>query len=414
VVVMPSVRQRWDSIRDRRPTIPDGGIVALLGRYGTGRAGLVAAVATLCQTNATEGQLDRAGIAFVHRDPGLVDWMTIAENIALGNGFPRRRGVIDWAAVRERADRGLALVGLSVDPDSRVFDLSPTQRVLVAVARALVGEPKLLVLDEPTSSLPLWGVRVLLDLLRSLPSSGVGICLASRRLDEVYRVADEVVVLRDGRVVRSGPVDSFPPKELVSAVTGGVVERQELGTIGHAVRLELDRLGVADAGPVCLTVRAGEVVGLLSLGGAGHELIGRAVAGVMPVHSGRMRLRGKDFQPLGRADAASAGVAFVRAADLAPAGGDRQVVMSRLLGIGRHVVVLEQPELGATVAGDEVRQLLRRLVTHGAAVLLVSSDLERAAGLCHRALVIRHGQVCDELVGAELTFPALLTAACGL
>ncbi|WP_116181844.1 sugar ABC transporter ATP-binding protein [Kutzneria buriramensis] len=399
VTLEPGDRQSW---ADARRGLTVGRIVALLADTGVSRPVLLATVASLARSTA-------AGTAVVARDLGLVEWMTIAENIALGNGFPRRRGIIDWPAVRERADRALSVVGLPADAEDRVFDLAPTQRMLVAMARALARHPDTLVLEEPTIHLPPRGVRRLFDLLDELRSTGVDIFLVSRRVDEVCQLADEVLVFRDGRVVRAGPLARFTPVELVRAVTAETTPRLEVGAVGHSVRLELDQLRVGVAGPVCLTVRAGEVVGLLGVDGPGPELIGRAVAGLASAHGGRMRLCGKDFQPGNLAGAVDRGVGFVTTGDLAMVDGDKGVVISRLLEIGRHVIVLEQ-----STHGPQFRGVLRQLVTRGAGVLLVSTDLAQAATVCHRALVFRHGQVRDELVGSEVTSPALLGSACGL
>ena len=139
-------------------------------------------------------------IAFIHQDLGLIDWMTVAENICMTLGFPRRLGMIDWDAARRRAARALDTLGADIDPDTRIQNLSRTEKSLVAIARALAAEPEILVLDEPTASLPADEVARLFSALRRLRARGVAMIYVSHRLDEVFEIADRMVVLRDGRV----------------------------------------------------------------------------------------------------------------------------------------------------------------------------------------------------------------------
>ena len=145
--------------------------------------------------------LRRLPIAFIHQDLGLIDWMTVAENICLTLGFPRRHGLIDWSATRRRAAAALEVLGADIDPDVRIQNLSRTEKSLVAIARALAAEAEILVLDEPTASLPADEVTRLFAALRRLRSRGVAMIYVSHRLDEVFEIADRMVVLRDGRVV---------------------------------------------------------------------------------------------------------------------------------------------------------------------------------------------------------------------
>ena len=145
--------------------------------------------------------LRRLPIAFIHQDLGLIDWMTVAENICMTLGFPRRHGLIDWSAARRRAAAALEVLGADIDPDIRIQNLSRTEKSLVAIARALAAEAEILVLDEPTASLPADEVARLFAALRRLRSRGVAMIYVSHRLDEVFEIADRMVVLRDGRVV---------------------------------------------------------------------------------------------------------------------------------------------------------------------------------------------------------------------
>lgn len=460
--------------------VPRGEIVALLGENGAGKSTVIKMLAGVYQKDSGDILLDgeelggaRHGISFVHQDLGLVEWMTVAENIAMSTGFPRRGGMISWRAARDHAVRTLDLVGGDIDPDTRIFDLPRTERSLLAIARGLVGGPKLLVLDEPTASLPAADVERLFAVLRGLRDQGVGMIYVSHRLDEVYEIADSVVVMRDGRLVGEGPTDEIPPDELVRLIVGRHTTTSEPGPVGDATRLELDGVRVGEVGPIDLHLRSGEVVGLVGLRGAGQEEIGRAVAGELPLREGGMRLDGEDFRPRDTADAVCAGVGFttsnretdgvaaglsvrenlflnpkvwgrrtfapsrqraerVRAAELVRefgvrpndtevamdtlSGGNQQkVILARWFGVGRAVVVLEEPTMGVDVgAKADIYALLRQVCERGVAILVVSTDLEEVAAICHRALVFERGRVRAELAGDQLTVAALIAAASGL
>ena len=186
-----------------------GEILALLGENGAGKSTLIkilAGVHTLDKGSVTfrgadvTSSLRRLPIAFIHQDLGLIDWMTVAENICLTLGFPRRHGLIDWSAARRRAAAALEVLGADIDPDVRIQSLSRTEKSLVAIARALAAEAEILVLDEPTASLPADEVARLFAALRRLRARGVAMIYVSHRLDEVFEIADRMVVLRDGRV----------------------------------------------------------------------------------------------------------------------------------------------------------------------------------------------------------------------
>ncbi len=469
-----------------------GRIVALLGENGAGKSTLIKILAGVYGRDGGRLELDghdvdspggRDRIAFVHQDLGLVDWMTVAENIALGLGF-RRGGnrLISWAATDRQAEQVLAKVGVDLDPQTRVFDLPRTEKSLLAIARALVTEPALLVLDEPTASLPAADVSRLFDVLRELRGRGVGMIYVSHRLDEVYQIADSVVVLRNGRKVGDCPTAQVPPEQLVELIVGRrtrPVERGELGPDPAAdgpvprFRLTLDGLLVGDVGPVDLSVRRGEVVGLVGLRGAGQAEVGRAVAGAAPVTSGRMTLDGARYAPRSCTAAVAAGVGFATsnrevegiaagltvrenlflnpgvwgrrlrslstqraergrarelvarfgirpgdpevAADTLSGGNQQKVVLARWFGVGRAVVVLEEPTMGVDVgAKADIYAQLREAGEQGTAAIVVSTDVEEVAAICHRALVFERGRVTAELAGPALTVPALVAAASGL
>ncbi|MBX6322912.1 MAG: sugar ABC transporter ATP-binding protein [Rhodospirillaceae bacterium] len=396
----------------------------------------------------------------------------MAENIAFAPGFPRRMGLIDWSTLRRRATHSLARVGHGIDPEQRVQDLTRTEKSLVAIARALGTNAQLLVLDEPTASLPKQEVETLFAVLRSLKDRGVSMIYVSHRLDEVYAIADRLAVLRDGRLVAVRDTAATDPAELVRLIIGRPPEsvfvrpaRRE----GEPL-LRFERVVIGDVGPLDFTVQAGEIVGLVGLRGAGQELVGRALFGLVPLAAGVILLRGAapdlsgppaairegicfvagdrnaysiaagltvrdNFFPTPRAsgrgplswrrpaDEAAETVALGRSVGLQPndpaapieelSGGNQQkVVMARWFRVGGGVLALEDPTAGVDVgAKAEIYRLLAEAVSRGLAVLLVSTDFEEVAKICHRALVFRGGRIVAGLEGRGLTVEQLVQVA---
>ncbi len=177
-------------------------------------------------------------IAFIHQDLGLVDWMTVAENMSLVMGFTRRFGLTDWPAVRERSRAALEEVGIELDPDARVFELSRTEKSLLAIARAVAVNAEVLVLDEPTASLPANDVRHLFDVINRLKGRKVGMIYVTHRLDEVIEIADRICVMRDGKHVAEGKTADYQLHDLVELIVGEALEgnqRQPLPKVAWCV-----------------------------------------------------------------------------------------------------------------------------------------------------------------------------------
>ncbi len=458
-----------------------GEIVALLGENGAGKSTLIKALAGVHTLDAGSiryrGQdvpdgLRGLPIAFIHQDLGLIEWMTVAENICLALGYPRRLGLVDWKGARNRAAKALAAAGADIDPDARVASLSRTAKSLVAISRALAAEVELLVLDEPTASLPANEVARLFSSLRRLRAQGVGMIYVSHRLDEVFEIADRIVVLRDGRVVGERTTASTSPEQVILLIVGrepSQVFRRPAQRTGSA-RLELAGLMVGDVGPIDCALHAGEIIGLVGLRAAGQESVGRALFGLAPITGGRILLDGRPVAPASPRQAMRAGIDLVcadRMADslatnlcvrenlflnlrasgsrayslIRPArehaaasrvgqeiglrpndpalpiewlsGGNQQkVVLGRWLHLQGKVYILEDPTAGVDVgAKGEIYRLLDVALKRGAAILLVSTDFEEVEKVCHRALVFDRGRVVAELGVGDMSAENLLAAA---
>ena len=307
--------------------VRQGEIHALLGQNGAGKSTLIKLLAgvhapsaghVLWRGREVMPTVKRLPIAFIHQDLGLVNTMTVAENVALQAGYRRALGLIDWRASSAAAAEALTAMGSSLDPQTRVAALSAADRSIVAIARALVVRADLLVLDEPTASLPEADVERLLATLRRLRARGIGMIYVTHRLDEVFRVADRVTVLRDGRRITTAPVAETSAQDLVLHIVGRAVASVTAAPppAMAAPMLQLDQVVVPAEeagliGPVSFTAAAGEVLALVGLRGAGHHAIGRAVFGAIPLRRGHMLLGGQSLSPSTPAAAMAAGIGFV-------------------------------------------------------------------------------------------------------
>ena len=481
---MRGVSKRFGGTRalsDARIEVGAGEIVALLGENGAGKSTLIkilAGVHSLDSGTVTYRGRDvthalrHLPIAFLHQDLGLIEWMTVAENISLMLGFPRRFGMIDWDAARTRAERALEVVGADIDPEMRVHDLTRSEKSLVAIARALAAEAEILVLDEPTASLPANEVARLFIALRRLRARGVGMIYVSHRIDEVFEIADRMVILRDGRVVGERVVSETSPEETILLIVGrepSLVFKRPSQHEG-AARLVFEQVTTEAAGPLNCRIRSGEVVGFVGLRGAGQECVGRVLFGLAPVTGGRMLLDRRTIAPVSPRQAMDLGINLVCADRVAESvvpslsirenlflnpvaaghtlvwyvtpdresraafelgeriglkpndcslpiewlsGGNQQkVVVGRWLHLEASVYVFEDPTAGVDVgAKAEIYRLFDIVIQRGGTILIVSTDFEEVAKICHRALVFDRGRVVAELAGEDLCAENLLAAA---
>lgn len=471
------------ALKDVSLTVERGEIVALLGENGAGKSTLIKILGGIHRPDAGRVLIDaelyqhrpagfgeRQKVAFIHQDLGLIEWMTVAENIALALGYSLRGGIIRWGDVEEFAARALARVDCDFDPTTRVENLTRTEKSLVAIARALAVDSEFLVLDEPTASLPADEVERLFRALRPLRDRGVGMIYVSHRLDEIFRIADRVAVLRDGIMVGVRSIDHTTPEELVQKIVGRKtrVTLKSRDEPGNDI-LTLTDFSVGQVGPLSLELKQNEIVGLVGLRGAGHELVSRALFGMVE-HGGQIALNGKPpdlrtppgalmsgigllardrteesvamnltirentfLNPAGvgrklldlLSPATEASQAAMIGADLglnpndptlaieALSGGNQQkVVIGRWLATRRELLVCEDPTAGVDVgAKAEIYALLNRALSDGVGILVISTDFEEIATICHRAIVFSQGAIVDELTGSRLTTENLIQSA---
>ena len=472
------------ALRDVDLHLDAGEVLALLGENGAGKSTLIKSLAGIHAPD--EGRIlfrggtyvhrpprpnEKQRVAFIHQDLGLVEWMSVAENVGLAQGYSMRGGAIDWRGTEARAVAALARVGCDFDPSRRVQSLSRTEKSLVAIARALAAEADVLVLDEPTASLPADEVERMFVVLRDLRSRGVGMIYVSHRLDEIFRIADRVAVLRDGKLVGAKAVADTTPTELVNMIVGRKVK-------DLYVRAKLNRgretlcvtnLVTDAAGPVSFSAYEGEVLGLVGLRGAGQEAVARSLFGA-ETSTGGVTLDGKPLDMTSPEIALRQGVGLIARdrteESVAPAlsirentflnplaigrtllsllspsaeaarslaigeevgvrpndpglaiealsGGNQQkVVVGRWLATGRKLLIAEDPTAGVDVgAKSEIYRLVARALEYGLTVVVVSTDFEEVAHICHRALVFSRGVIVAEIAEHALTTQSLIHAA---
>jgi ribose transport system ATP-binding protein len=460
-----------------------GEVHALLGANGAGKSTLIKILAGVYTPDAGDIRLDGAPlarhgdqrIAFVHQDLGLIETMSVGENMAMGYGYPLRWNLIDWKAVDATAEKALDFLGSPLPLDRPISELSRAEKSIVAIARALSRNAELLVLDEPTASLPEADVARLFRILGRLRENNVSIIYVTHRLDEVFRIADAVTVLRDGRTVAVYRPLDISPEQLVTDIVGGtpVTRMTARKPIEGKPALAVKELRVGHVGPVSFTVGVGEIVGLAGLRGQGHEIVGRAIAGVLPRDGGTIEIGGRVRAIRSPAEAIALGVGFatgkraeealagtmtvkenlflnpinfgassfgyrsrsaereacaviLRRFDVRPpqperaistlSGGNQQkVVLARWAGQRYRLLVLEDPTIGVDVgAKAQIYRMLTEDAAEGTAAVIVSSDIDELVQLCDRVLAFSRGRIVAELSRGEISVEALTRAVGGI
>ena len=472
------------ALADGNLLVQPGEIHGLLGENGAGKSTMIRCLARITVPDAGLIRLGgeplpervdaRGGIAFIHQETGLVEDLSVAENIALSIGYPRRRGLIDWRAVHTAAREALAVAHIDLDPRQVVAELPQATRTAVAIARAVTEKARVFVLDEPTANLGATEVESLFQILFRLRDSGAGVVLVSHRLDEVYRLCDRVTVLRDGHTVGAVSLADTPQRELVRLITGHDVQvPQHVSTsTSSAPTLVGTQVKGEFVGPVSFEVRAGEIVGFTGLTDAGHYRLGALLFGLGAVESGTLQLHGEPYRPTGPEDAMRRDVGYVppdRAQDgiaremtlaenlfLNPgpqhgiyaggrfltrrreraaatsiltrftvrpphpdlsvgvlSGGNAQkVLVARWLHRTPRLIILNDLTQGVDIgARSDIYELIAAAARDGSAVIVITSDFEEIETLCNRAYVLSRGRLVSEVEEASLSVRSITALA---
>lgn len=467
-----------------------GEVHALLGSNGSGKSTLVKLLAgvhraseggdvtvdgeSVPAVSITPADSRRLGLRFVHQQLALFPTLSIADNFAAVNGYPVSRiATIDRGEVNRRTERMLEEFRIDAHPDDRVDRLRPSVRTLVAIGRIMADREraKVLVLDEPTESLPEDETQRLLDSVRALADGGMTFVIVSHRLAEIQSVADSTTILRDGRVVARGALTDYSRGELVEHITGlpvaSTAPAKPQTAIAGQPALRVDAVSHGFGAPVSLSLRPGEVLGVAGLVGSGRSALLEGLFGARRFRSGTIWLDGRQLRIEHPGDAVRHGFALVPedragqavfadrsvlhnisvarlrgfrrrgvisrrleqdhgsqrirtnrirtsspdAAMSTLSGGNQQkAVLARWLDTSPRVLLLDEPTQGVDVgARAEIHRLVREASAAGSVVLLASSDLEELCQLSDRIVVMKAGSIEHEVHGpAEVGHVAAL------
>ena len=468
--------------------IRSGSCHAICGENGAGKSTLGRIIAGLIQPDAGAIHLDgapvhfdsprdalAAGVAMVHQELAFCPNLTVGENLCL-HALPRRAGFVDRTAVADQARQALERVGATIDPRREMQSLSIADQQLVQIAFGVAAGARVIVFDEPTSSLGVSESDALFTLVERLRERGITILYISHRMPEIHRLCDEITVLRDGRHVATSPAAALDDAALVRLMIGRAIDPESATpkpvppAAEERIRLEsLSRAGAFE--DVSFSIRAGEVLGLAGLVGAGRSEIAQTLFGLAPATSGRVLVRGREARIRSAQDAIALGLGFVpedrklqglvlcmpagenatlptvgrfarwgwlspsregrairglferlgvRASPYAQAsalsGGNQQkLVMAKWLESGSEVLILDEPTRGVDVgAKAELHAWIAERAASGCAVLVISSELPELLSLSSRVVVLRGGRVAGELSRDAATQDAVLRLMTGV
>jgi ribose transport system ATP-binding protein len=456
-----------------------GEVHALAGGNGAGKSTLMKILQGVYTLDAGTIEVDgrpvrlgsvqearAAGIGMVFQEFSLVPTLTVAQNIALGNE-PLSRGVLirDREAIR-RAREVFAEMEVEVDPKAVVGGLGTAYWQLTEIAKALSQQARVLIMDEPTASLAKHEADTLFELVGRLTERGISVIYISHRMDEVYRIADRITVLRDGRRLFTEALADVTREQIVQGIVGKEIE----GELSYTQRtsradaeplLELDQV---TAGPrvrdISFSVARGEIVGLAGLMGSGRTELARVLFGIDPVRSGTIRVSGRELRLRGPQDAVAAGIALIpedrraqglvlehsvrqnltlpllgqlrrgpflddrkgrsltrqlverfsikvgnadRPVRLLSGGNQQKVVIAKWLGTEPAVLVMDEPTAGVDIGTkNEILATIRQLADQGMAVVVISSEYPELLAVSDRIVVLREGAVHRVLDRAEI------------
>jgi rhamnose transport system ATP-binding protein len=464
-----------------------GKVTALIGENGAGKSTLVKILTGIYRPNEGEIVIDGqpvafasaqaaidAGVTAIHQETVLFDELTVGENIFLGHAPKTRFGMIDWRSINGRSSALLRELESTIDPTIRLKDLSIAQRHLVAIARALSVEARIVIMDEPTAALSRKEIDDLFRIVETLKRQGKAILFISHKFDEVYEIAENYAVFRDGRMVGSGVLRDTPQEEIVRLMVGRDVHDvfpKMPAVIGQTV-LKVDRYcHDTEFRDISLELRRGEILGVYGLIGAGRSEFCQSLFGMTRPASGRLFLENREIAIRSSADAIAAGIVYVpeergrhglalempiyqnmslpslarlsargflrlanefslarkyaerldlRAAALSVpvgtlSGGNQQkVVIGKWLATRPKVIILDEPTKGIDIGSKAaVHGFISELAGEGLSIIMISSELPEILGMSDRVMVMREGLQAGTYDRAGLTAETLVRAATG-
>ncbi len=452
--------------------IKQGEVRCLAGENGGGKSTLIKIISGFYQpddgtieidgteyTSLTPQQAIDLGIQVIYQDFSVFPNLTVAENIALMAERQEGKRIVNWKNVRERAKEALDTIGVDLDLDMLVGDLPVAGKQLVAICRSLLLKVRLLIMDEPTTALTRTEVESLFRVVRDLKAKGISVVFVSHKLEEVYEIAEQLTILRNGKKVIEGPIKEFDREKFVFHMTGRAIENSpfEPTEIGTEPLLEAKNIGIKDLfRDISFSLYPGEILGITGLLGSGCNELAKALFSMEKITEGEILLEGKPHHPANVGEAIRSGIAYVPedrlteglfmpqaisvnmvsavmknyltrfgfidqkrvedgsenwiselkvvtpSAELpvqALSGGNQQkVVLAKWLEISPKVLILNCPTVGIDVgAKADIYQLTRTLAAQGIGVIFISDNLPEVLENCNRLIVMKRGRMVGEM-----------------
>lgn len=417
------------------------------------------------------GQAEAQGISLIHQEFNLAEQLTVEQNIFLGSEL-RRGWLLDKSAMRARSRELLGRLRCDVDPDRIISTLSNSDKQMVEIAKALLRDTRVLIMDEPTAVLTRTETAVLLDQVRALRDAGTAVLFTSHKLDEVVAIADDLTIMRDGSVVWSGPARDMTEHQMAEAMVGREISTlypPKTGLRG-AVALEVNGFSVPGyAQDIRFTLHKGEVLGIAGLIGSGRTETFEALAGLRDGH-GNVRINGNAVTIRHPWEALAQGFAYLtedrktrglllnkglrdnltlqalhkfsnwtldaRAEQAAldhavtefdirgsrdvnvgslSGGNQQKLLFAKTMLSDPDILIIDEPTRGIDIGTkQQMYEFIRKLAAEGRAIVVISSEMQEVIGLSDRVLVMRQGRIAGELVGAEATEDAIVRLAMGV
>ena len=452
--------------------IKQGEVRCLAGENGGGKSTLIKIISGFYQpddgtieidgteyTSLTPQQAIDLGRQVIYQDFSVFPNLTVAENIALMAERQEGKRIVNWKNVRERAKEALDTIGVDLDLDMLVGDLPVAGKQLVAICRSLLLKVRLLIMDEPTTALTRTEVESLFRVVRDLKAKGISVVFVSHKLEEVYEIAEQLTILRNGKKVIEGPIKEFDREKFVFHMTGRAIENSpfEPTEIGTEPLLEAKNIGIKDLfRDISFSLYPGEILGITGLLGSGCNELAKALFSMEKITEGEILLEGKPHHPANVGEAIRSGIAYVPedrlteglfmpqaisvnmvsavmknyltrfgfidqkrvedgsenwtselkvvtpSAELpvqALSGGNQQkVVLAKWLEISPKVLILNCPTVGIDVgAKADIYQLTRTLAAQGIGVIFISDNLPEVLENCNRLIVMKRGRMVGEM-----------------
>jgi ribose import ATP-binding protein rbsA 1 len=463
-----------------------GRAMALMGENGAGKSTLMKVLTGIYSKDAGTieylGQQvmfkgpknsQEAGISIIHQELNLVGNLTIAENIFLGREFTMPFGSIDWKKMHAEADKLLARLNVPHSSHQLCSELSIGEQQMVEIAKALSFESKVIIMDEPTDALTDTETEALFNVIRELKAEKRGIVYISHRIKEIFEICDDVTVLRDGQFIGEVAVAELTEDRLIEMMVGRRLDEQypHVDVPEGEVRLKVNQLSGSGVHNVSFTLRAGEILGISGLMGAGRTELMKVLYGALPKESGEVRLNGKTISNDCPQDGLNNGIVYIsedRKGDglilgmsvkenmsltaldhfskvgrirhdseqlavddfilmfniktpsrdqqigLLSGGNQQKVAIAKGLMTRPNVLILDEPTRGVDVgAKKEIYQLINKFKQDGLSIIIVSSEMPEVLGMSDRILVMREGRISGEFSREDATQEKLLAAAIG-